>query len=156
MPGFLSKYAGTTTVNFDDGFWVTVRKSLPRGVSADARSLLMRPVMRIDQNDDGESQKATTTADVDTSAFQDEIVYHSIVDWNLTDEGGQPLPLTPEAAKRASIKILPDEVFDAIYEACQGSPKRKPKGAADAEKARFPDAPVAGADGPGDGVEPTA
>ena len=110
MPGFLSEYDGTETLTFgsDGQWWVKVKKNLLRGEFRAAQTLLVKPVMRYI------GTTAETKGDVDTVTYQDELAFHAIQGWNLTDRNGEILPLDPEAAKRASIASLPEEVFEKI------------------------------------------
>lgn len=129
MPGFLSEYNQITRLVIDpEGkWWVDVKENITRRESALAQSALVRPVVRY-SGDDSE-----TKGEVDTVAYQMELVVAAVVDWNLTDENDFPLPLTPAADKRESINRLPDKVFNIIAGHVQGVKKE----ASPAEDARF-------------------
>ncbi len=109
--GFLSQYDDVQRLAFGDIYWVDVRKYLSaKDVAAADRALLPRHAIHTDVT------KQHTQADgvLDNAAYQFEIAMRAIVAWNLTDRADQPLPLEPEAARRASVEQLPDVVFKAI------------------------------------------
>jgi hypothetical protein len=148
VSGFLSRYADTTTIELGDGYWVKVRTRLARGAFRRAQGVLIQPILRF------EGTVGTTSGAVDTVGYQNELAFHAIADWNLTDEADNPLPLSPDDAKRASIDRLPEEVFDKIVAAIgEGTPvasdgqKTPEAAAADAE---FPAVGVGGSAGVGE------
>jgi hypothetical protein len=123
LPGFLSGYSGTTRITFGDNdeWWVDVRLHLRRNEFRSAQAALIRPIMRY------EGTVGSTTGNIDTPAYQNELVLAAIVAWNLTDENGDLLPLEPAAARRASVDVLPTEVFDKILDVVQkGTPGSNP------------------------------
>lgn len=142
MPGFLSEYDETTTLKFgaDEQWWVKVRKYLPRGAFKAAQAVLVSPVMRyVGEND------AETKGDVDTVGYQNELVYAAIEDWNLTDRDGVVLPLAPEAAKRESIDLLPEDVFEKIVGVIEAAtPRRRKEGEPDDGKDKLATFPAKG------------
>jgi len=106
MAGFLSLFNEPERVVVADGFWVDIKKALTaEDYEAAQRALLGRMTM----TGDG------LRAEPDTIAYQHELVYRSIIDWNLTDEDGEKLPLTPEASKHKAIRRLPQSVFVDLY-----------------------------------------
>jgi hypothetical protein len=130
VPGFLSEYNKVTRLQIDpEGkWWVDVKENITRRESAVAQTALVRPVVRYAGAD------SETKGDVDTVAYQMELVVAAVVDWNLTDEGDVVLPLTPPDAKRESINRLPDKVFNIIAGHVQGVDRE----ASSVENARFP------------------
>ena len=107
MAGFLSLFNEPERINVAKGFWIDIKKSLTaEDYEAAQRALLGKMVMN----------GANLTAEPDTILYQHELVFRSIIDWNLTDENGELLPLTPAQAKHDSIRRLPQVVFVDIYE----------------------------------------
>ncbi len=140
MPGFLSEYDDTTTLTFgkDGQWWVKVRKFIERRGFKRAQAALLSPVMAIRGKGDQE-----TKGKVDSAAYQDELVFAAVLDWNLTDRDGNVLPLAPDDAKRASIDLLPEEVFEAIVTVVEKATPSTPKEEDEAAEADF-QAPVEG------------
>jgi len=164
--GFLSGFEHVT-IRFNDRFqvdeagkwWVRVQTSLERKAFRRAQAKLMTPVMVAKGKD------VSTTANVSSAEYVDELVFAAVLDWNFTDREDKPLPLAPDAAKRESIDALPEEVVEAIHKAVRdGTPGADTsedglKGD-EAERERFPeggqgrpDVPVAG-EGPRGGADP--
>jgi len=116
VPGFLSEYDEVTRVTFGDRWHVDVRRFLARADFKAASAILISPTMSSD------GDVATTTGQMDSGGYQDELVVRAIVGWNLTDRADQPLPLGvgsgeagfPDATRRASVAVLPQKVFDYI------------------------------------------
>ena len=107
MSGFLSLFNEPERVVVADGFWIDVKKALTaEDYEAAQRALFGKMSM----SNEGLS------AEPDTIAYQHELVFRAIVEWNLTDENGELLPLTPPDAKHASIRRLPQSVFLDVYE----------------------------------------
>lgn len=107
MAGFLSLFNEPERVVVVDGYWVDIKK----GLSAEDYEAAQRALLgKMSMNNNGLS------AEPDTVAYQHELVFRAIVDWNLTDENDQPLPLAPADVKHASIRRLPQFVFIDLYE----------------------------------------
>jgi len=107
MSGFLSLFNEPERIIVADGYWIDVKSSLNAAdYEAAQRALLGKMSM----------QGGNLSAEPDTVAYQHELVFRAIVDWNLTDEDGQLLPLTPATEKHTSIRRLPQSAFVAIYE----------------------------------------
>jgi hypothetical protein len=107
MAGFLSLFNEPERIIVAKGFWIDIKTSLTaEDYEAAQRALLGK--MSMSGNN--------LTAEPDTIAYQNELVYRAIVDWNLTDEEGNDLPLTPAKLKHNSISRLPQAVFIDIYE----------------------------------------
>ncbi len=140
MGGFLSEYDEVETLYFgkDKQWWVKVRKFIERKGFKRAQSALLSPIMAIKGKGDSE-----TKGRVDSAAYQDELVFAAVLDWNLTDRSGVVLPLTPDDAKRASIDALPEEVFEAIVTVVEKATPSEKKEEDEAAEAEFP-APVEG------------
>ena len=107
MAGFLSMYNTPERLIVADGYWVDVKQTLTTEEYANSQRVLLGKLSL----DDGK-----ISTEPDTIAYQFELVSSSIVDWNLTDEDGVLLPLSPPEAKVASIKKLPQSVFVMLYE----------------------------------------
>lgn len=108
MPGFLSLYNTPDRIEVAPGYWIEVKKSLTAEEFEHAQSALLG---NVSFGAGGEFK-----SEPDTAAYQREIVFRSIVDWNLTDENDQPLPLTPDEDKMKSIMRLPQEVFGMVFD----------------------------------------
>lgn len=106
MAGFLSLFNEPERLNVAPGYWVDIKKSLTaEDYEAAQRALLGK--MSMSNN--------SLTAEPDTIAYQHELVFRSIIDWNLTDENGEQLALEPAKAKHDAIRRLPQVVFVDIY-----------------------------------------
>lgn len=107
MAGFLSLFNEPERVPVAPGFWVDIKKSLNAEDYEGAQRALF-----------GKMSMAggSLVAEPDTIAYQHELVFRAITDWNLTDENDNVLPLAPAAAKHESIRKLPQSVFIDLYE----------------------------------------
>lgn len=124
--GFLSHYSGVQRVELDADYWVDVKKCLTVAEKQRAESALTsNPV--VDMNGHG-------TAKVDMPAFHNEMMFASIVDWNLDDEDGTKWALAPERIKRLNIARIPAPVFDQIWKVINELNGPQPKD----ERIRFP------------------
>lgn len=107
MAGFLSLYSGPERLHVGDTYWIDVKRSLTvEDYETAQRVLLGHMVM----------EGSGLRAEPDSVGYQTELVCLGIVDWNLTDENGELLPLEPDTAKRASIRRLPQRVFLDVYQ----------------------------------------
>jgi hypothetical protein len=105
--GFLALFNEPERVTVAEGFWIDLRTSLSaEDYEAGQRVLLGRMTMT--------DSKLNSTPD--TIGYQHELVFRSIVDWNLTDEEGAVLPLEPAKEKHDSIRRLPQLVFIDLYQ----------------------------------------
>jgi hypothetical protein len=89
------KSASNETVRLDlpsgDGeFWVEMKRRASYGDQLAAQAA----VVKIETNAVGQT---VTEQSLDTSAYVRTLVAKLIVDWNLDDESGQKLPITPES-----------------------------------------------------------
>jgi hypothetical protein len=167
--GFMSRYAGTERVDVtdlgpDDGteYWVEIRSSLSgdewdradalhvktaanmkmgagkaaRQAAAKRRAAMANGAQPEDDDD------LTALLSFDTVAYRRALLEAAIVSWNLTDQHGRPLPLKDKEGRAASIRVLPGEVRDRLFERIEeGRPKKRTKD----EDADFPgDVPVGG------------
>jgi hypothetical protein len=111
--GFLSQYDGVERIDLGEHegteYYVEVKKCLSHGESEAAERALV--AVEMEEQKDGKS-KAVMTPDMVTNT--EEMVVASIVDWNLTDSADKLLGLHPEEILRASVKKLPQAVFDKI------------------------------------------
>jgi hypothetical protein len=154
MPGFLSAYEGTETVDLGDGWWVKVKKCLSSTELGWAQSAMGADKQRVDGN--------SQYADLNVQAFQRELIVQSLDSWNLTDADDVLLPLDagpvpvrhgqnpypPNCPRRASVGRLPAPVFEQVYDKC--NEQNGTRGTDEA--ARFPDEPVGGDPDGGDGT----
>jgi hypothetical protein len=145
--GFLSLYNETVLLDAQTGeriqseaekpeWWIRVRNSLPTiDFEAAQRALLSAGIdlSTIDREklEAGDPEGAALAVKPDMTAFQVELLSRSIVDWNLTDEEDNPLPLgrltddlvdeTRRNAQveitRASLRRLPGELFMVLFRA---------------------------------------
>jgi hypothetical protein len=155
VSGFLSNFREVVTVNFEtpDGaaYWAAVRRYLPRGDTRAAQDKLFTATMKfVGGEEQSEDAKAETSGPVDTGAYQDELVARALVEWNLTDDEGAPIPLGkvvpgtgpgtgPDATRYAAVAVLPEEPFQKILGAIEGATRKK-KGEAAKAEAAFPEA----------------
>ena len=155
MSGFLTNFRQVTTVTFEtpDGisYWATVKRFLLRGDTRAAQDKLFTATMKfVGGEEQSEDAKAETSGPVDTGAYQDELVARALVEWNLTDDEGAPIPLGkvvpgtgpgtgPDATRYAAVALLPDEPFAKILGAIEGATRKKKGETAKAEEA-FPEA----------------
>jgi len=169
--GFMSRYAGTERVDVtdlgpDDGteYWVEIRSSLSGDVWDRADALHVKAAANLKVSAAKAARQAaaerraamanghaagevddddlTTMLSFDTVAYRRALLEAAIVDWNLTDQYGRPLPLKDAEGRAASIAALPGEVRDRLFEKIEeGRPKKRTKD----EDADFRDAlPVGG------------
>ncbi len=107
MPGFLSIYNTPKRIEVADGYWIDVKTSL----TAEDYEYAQRALLgKMTMSGDG------LQSEPDTVAYQSELVSRSIVSWNLTDEDGVLLPLTPDEDKKASVMRLPQEIFLMLFD----------------------------------------
>lgn len=90
-----------------DEYWVDVKRSLSAADYETAQRTLIGALKVVD----GDMQ-----AEPDSVGYQLELVFLGVQDWNLTDEVGNALPLSPAETKRQSIKRLPQSVFLQLYQ----------------------------------------
>lgn len=136
--GFLSAYSGTQKIDVGGGYWIEVRECLPI-VDKQRAEKALASSPRVDMAGNG-------SISLDTVAFHNEMLFASIVAWNLDDDNGQPWLLAPDSEKRRNIARLPAPVFDQVWEVVDDL--NGPREAAD--KVRFPEPGVSG-DQVGDG-----
>ena len=114
MGGFLAEYDAIERLTFGERWWVDVARYLSaKDTAAADRALMPSNAFRTDVK----AQHTEAEGLIDNAAYQFEIAVRAIRGWNLTDHNDQPLPLEPEAARRASVEQLPDVVFKAIVAA---------------------------------------
>lgn len=120
--GFLSAYSKNRKIPVGDegsGYWVEIREILSQGDKEQAERALTTG--RVD-GDRG------VQIDMDTTTYRLEMVYASIIAWNLDEEDGTIWPVTLENVKR-----LPGIEFDRIFTIINET--NKP--ATGAERSRF-------------------
>lgn len=104
MP-YLKSGAGETdrlTLPSDGEFWVAMKKRAAYGDQLAAQAA----VVKIETNGNGQ---AVTEPNLDTSAYVRTLMAKLIVDWNLDDEQGQKLPITP-----ATVEMLDPQDGDFL------------------------------------------
>lgn len=159
--GFMSRYAGTEKVDVtdlgpEDGteYWVEIRSALSgdewdradalhvkasanlkvsaakaaREAAAKRRAALAngRPA----EDEDGD---LTTLLSFDTVAYKRAVLEAAIVSWNLTDQHGRPLPLKDPEGRAASIRVLPGEVRERLFERIEANRPKKRTAEQDAD-----------------------
>lgn len=155
--GFMSRYTGTERVDVtdlgpDDGteYWVEIRSSLSgdewdradavhvktnanlkmnsgKAKAARQAAARRRAAMAGGEDVDGD-EDLTALLSFDTPAYKATVLEKGIVDWNLTDQYGRPLPLKDPQGRAASIAVLPGEVRDRVFERIEeGRPKKRSK-----------------------------
>lgn len=170
--GFMSRYSGTEKVDVtdlgpDDGneYWVEIRcaltgdewdqadavhvktaANLKMGSAAAkaARRAAVRKRAAMAGGQQDEDEDMTALLSFDTPGYRRALLEAAIVAWNLTDQYGRPLPLPvkDKAGRAASIRVLPGEVRDRLFDRVEAG---RPKKRTDAEDAEFPDdLPVGG------------
>jgi hypothetical protein len=107
--GFLSLFNEPERVLVtDDGeFWIDIKTSLTAEDYEHAQRVLFGKMAM---------HGADLSATPDTISYQHELVFRAIVNWNLTDEDGDLLPLEPEKAKHDSIRRIPQSIFVDLYQ----------------------------------------
>ena len=125
MGNYLSRHNLTRTVDLGDGFWVEVKTHLSHGETKAAKRALMQATMRV-VDDEQE-----TSAKIDMVEYQQAKAFAAIIAWNLTDNEGNVLPLTPDDVKLASLDLMDDEDFDAVMAVVEGIKEKKKGGASD-------------------------
>jgi hypothetical protein len=155
MTGFLSDYDGDEKIDIitpsGAAYWVTVKRCLSEAEMARVETALGAAKRRVVMRSATDSDEI---ADLDYREWREEMVCRSITGWNLTDQNGGDLPLSPENLRRASVHRLPSPVFDRIWARCNelNKPEEDPQ-----ERVRFPEPPVGGdpvGDGRAAGPEP--
>jgi hypothetical protein len=136
--GFLALFNEPERLEVAPGFWIDVRTSLTAEDYAGAQRVLMGKMTM---------QDSKLNASPDTIAYQHELVFRGIVNWNLTDEEGVLLPLEPDKLKHDSINRLPQSVFNELYLKINAASTPRRGG----EEAQF----RAGSDSDGSGDEPS-
>lgn len=155
--GFMSRYTGTERVDVtdlgpDDGteYWVEIRLSLSgdewdradavhvrtsanlkmnagKAKAAREAAARRRAAMAAGQEVE-DDEDLTALLSFDTPAYRQTLLERAIVDWNLTDQHGRPLPLKDKEGRAASIRVLPGEVRDRLFERIEeGRPKKRSK-----------------------------
>jgi hypothetical protein len=116
MPGFLSRYESEERVDFGDGYYVTIRalSGYEREVVNDKRVTVAASARTTGGTD--MPQDVAVDTKIDQPGYKVELLHQGILDWNLTDRNEQPLPLHPDQDRIASIKRLPDVVFDELVD----------------------------------------
>lgn len=72
----------------DSGYWVDMKRHAEYGDQLTAQAAMMK----IEANGNGQA----IVSDPDTAASVRMLIANLVVDWNLDDENGQKLPITPQ------------------------------------------------------------
>jgi hypothetical protein len=106
--GFLALFNTPDRIEVtDDGaFWIDIKTSLTADDYEHAQRVLFGKMAM---------KGGDLSATPDTISYQHELVFRAVVDWNLTDEDGDLLPLEPEKAKHDSIRRIPQSIFIDLY-----------------------------------------
>lgn len=108
---FLSKHLGNhLTLDLGDGYFVKV-KPLGKGDIAACQSKLSTWEITL------KDQQPDPRSNLDFSAYQEELVARSLVEWNIDGPKGI-LPIAPLEKARESYRMLPASVADEIFQAC--------------------------------------
>jgi hypothetical protein len=130
MGGFLSLYDERDRIEMGGGYYVEIKKFLSDAEHDRAQRALVSP--RIESTvakagggaDEAEVRAVTTT--IDQQGYNIEVLVAAIIDWNLTDETDQLLPLPPympppsagedkvNRVRRESIRRLPHFAIERI------------------------------------------
>lgn len=112
MPGFLdvAGYGGTERIPLPAGYWVDVRRSLS--------SPEYEPVQRLLGAGKQSLRADAPQVVIDPSGAMREMLFQSVVAWNLDDPDGTEWPLEPDKARRESISRLPNSVLQQVYGRC--------------------------------------
>ena len=130
--GFLSHYSDVERIDVtppgsaEGPFYVSIKKYL----TGDEFEAAKRALSTVKVADSG------ITPEPDIAAYQRELIVASVLDWNLTDENDQVLPLAPLADKRISVGKLPETVLAQLLLKINES--NEPRTTED--KVNFPDA----------------
>ena len=137
--GFLNYRTTRIVLGSQDGvdWWVDMRE-LTQGDAGYVESKLTHGVKITEQGG--------TIPDGVVNSWRLEQVARSIVDWNLTDENEQRLPVYPLNDLKSSLKQLPARVFAILHDTSEELNKQE----SDAESVRFPEPTVGGSVGADD------
>jgi hypothetical protein len=157
LPGFLSLFDGTEKIllsppGADRDYWVEVKHYLTSD-EEDEITVATTGLQGVEMSGIAGMDEQQVRAHLDIAAQNRLMLLHSIVNWNLTDRGDQPLPLAPRAAKERSIASLPGGVREVILRRLMEM--RKERRQTPGEKATFCGAAERG-DPDGDGGSPGA
>lgn len=101
--GYVAVFSGTDKLVLPSSpqYYVLLRKCLSRAQLKQAESLLTQAV--IDMQGNGSVKP-------DVAGYRNAMVLFSLADWNLDDENGNVLPITP-----ATVDMLAGPDFDAVW-----------------------------------------
>lgn len=148
--GFLSLYKQTDRVELGGGYYIDIKRHLSMAETARAEEMRVSKDIRSEMGaaKDGKAGDVTATVmRIDQQAYNTEILVAAVVDWNLDDDQGVPLPLPPyipgkptgddkaNLVRRESIGLLPAFAVKRLLEQIAANEKA----GADAESlAAFP------------------
>lgn len=107
--GFLALYSGTERIDVGNDYWVEVKVCVTKAENDAAQRKMMQNKMSV------HAGVGQIEGDLDIPAYEEELVFQSITNWNLTDHNNNPLPLVPADAKRLAVQSLPSPVFQDIF-----------------------------------------
>ena len=115
-----------------DEFWAKVARYPSRNAYGTAQNILMAPTMTLGTE---EGQASKTEGLLDTTGYANELVAWQLREWNLTDENEQVKPIGtcdpnkgPDSTRRAAVAWLPEDAFEALQKAIDGTRKVAKKG----------------------------
>ncbi len=117
--GFLNEYAGGgTRIEVAPGWWVEIKRALTVADVTEAQQALTTTPRMVTRPGEAGGEVAMA---MDYASYREVLVTRALLAWNLTDEQDQVLPLTRESVRR-----LPVEVFELIYERVEPLARRRP------------------------------
>ncbi len=122
--GFLSAWDSTERIDVSDlvhepfgTWWIDVKKCLTHGESDNVMRHLMSSTMQLGDPTNRGAVPVKTSLSVDAVVdHQELLVAKSIDGWNLPDENGEILPITPFEALENSLALLPSPVYARVAE----------------------------------------
>ena len=120
MAGFLGLYERTERITLahdpetGQDYWIEVRTSLPEERYGKVQRALVAPSVVDD----------TVAGATNVPGWHVEWIAQAVVDWNLTDAAGEPLPLGPKGhdpigLTRESVWRMPGPVVQRVFQRCQ-------------------------------------
>jgi len=95
-----------------DAFWIEVKERLTKGERDRVRTSGMKAVAGIGEAKPGETREPQLVVDFAAQGVAQTLEY--LVDWSLTDDKGDKLPLAPPSRKLDTINALDPDLYDYI------------------------------------------
>ena len=96
-------------------FWLEVKERLTKGERDRVRTSGMKAVAGIGEAKPGETREPQVVVDFAAQGVAQTLEY--LVDWSLTDDKGNKLPLAPPSRKLDTINALDPDLYDFIESA---------------------------------------